>query len=436
MRRQYDGAMAQAQRVVGLWGAAGVGVGSMLGAGVFAVWAPAADAARGGLVIAVLLAAGIALVNALSMAQLAVHYPVAGGAYVYGKREVHPVAGFLAGLGFVVGKTASVAAMGLVIGHYVWPEHDAVVATAAIAVAWALNAGGISRTAKATTGIGLAVVLALAVFVVAAGQQPAANQVGLDAVWVWPLPVLEVGTAAGLVFFAFAGYARLASLSEEVRTPHVTIPRAMAISLAIVLAVYVAVAVALVRKPGVDKVAGSQAPVADLVEGTGVPVAVVSVVAAVAAFGALVALGAGVGRTVMAMARERDLPSPLARQGASGAPWLAEAVVCAVAVALVWLGNLSFAIAMSSFAVLGYYTVANLAAAKARSAGHVGNFVAPRGLPWLGVVLCAAVALCLPLAPVLTVVAASAALVALRWFLTWLRRTRAALHDSKTTQGP
>jgi len=197
-----------------------------------------------------------------------------------------------------------------------------------------------------------------------------------------------------------------------------------------VLVVYVTVAVALVRKPGVDVVATAEAPLAELVSGTGVPVVAVSIVAAVAAFGALVALGAGVGRTVMAMARERDLPAPLARQGASGAPWLAEAVVCAVAVALVWFGNLGFAIAMSSFAVLGYYAVANLAAAKARSAGHVGAFVTPRGLPWVGLALCVGVALCLPVAPVVTVIAASAALIGLRLFLGWLRATRKALRDS------
>src|SRR5690606_14394454 len=127
---QYDDAMTQPKRVVGLWGATGVGVGSMLGAGVFAVWAPAADVAGNALILAVAIAAVIALINALSMAQLAVHYPVAGGAYVYGKREVHPTAGFIAGIGFVVGKSASVAAMGLAIGQYAWPEHDAVVATA------------------------------------------------------------------------------------------------------------------------------------------------------------------------------------------------------------------------------------------------------------------------------------------------------------------
>lgn len=396
----------------------------MLGAGVFAVWAPAADAARNALVVAVLVAAVIALVNALSMAQLAVHHPVAGGAYVYGKREVHPVAGYLAGLGFVVGKTASLAAMGLVVGHYVWPDHDAVVATAAIAVAWVLNAGGVSRTTKATTAIGAVVMLTLAVFVVAAGQAPAAQEWGVHTWWQWPLPWVDVGAAAGLIFFAFAGYARLASLSEEVRTPHRTIPLAMGLSLVLVLAVYVAIAVALVRRPGVDAVAGSQAPLADLVQGTGLPVAVVSITAGVAAFGALVALGAGVGRTAMAMAREGDLPRALARQGKSGAPWLAEAAVCAGAVALVWWGSIGFVIAMSSFALLGYYIVGHLAAARARATGHVGSFVTPRGLPWVGVVLCAAVALSLPLAPVATVVIAAVALVALRGFLGWLRRTR------------
>jgi APA family basic amino acid/polyamine antiporter len=402
----------------------------MLGAGVFAVWAPAADVAGNALILAVAIAAVIALINALSMAQLAVHYPVAGGAYVYGKREVHPTAGFIAGIGFVVGKTASVAAMGLAIGQYAWPEHDAVVATAAIVVAWALNVGGISRTAKATTVIGGAVLLSLLAFMGAGASQPGTVSLSAETLWEWPVPILEIGTAAGLVFFAFAGYARIASLSEEVREPHRTIPRAMAISLALVLAVYAAVGISLVRRPGVDAVAGSAAPLVDLVEGSPVPAIAVTVVAAVAAFGAMVALGAGIGRTIMAMARERDLPTPLARQGSTGAPWLAEAVACAVAIALAWFGNVGFALAMSSFAVLVYYAVANLAAARARAAGHVGAFVSPRGLPWVGLVLCVGVALCLPIAPVVSVIAATLLLLALRWLLGWLRVTRQALPDS------
>src|SRR6187402_738494 len=172
-----DAAARDPARRIGLGGAIGIGVGSMLGAGVFAVWAPASEAAGTYLLVAVAVAAIVATANALSTSWLAARHPVAGGAYAYGTLEVHPAAGYVAGLGFVVGKTASLAAMGLTIGAYVWPGHSAVVATLALAAAWTLNAAGVTRTAGAATIIGAAVVLALAAFVIAGAGQPAAPTV-------------------------------------------------------------------------------------------------------------------------------------------------------------------------------------------------------------------------------------------------------------------
>jgi APA family basic amino acid/polyamine antiporter len=408
-------------RRVGLLGATGIGAGAMLGAGVFTVWGPATDRAGSLLLWAVALAGLVAIINALSTAQLAAFHPVAGGAYSFGRRELHPLVGFIAGIGFVVGKTASVAAIALALGLYVWPAQAPVVATVAIASAWVLNARGVERTAAAATTIAAVVVVALATFMIAS-VSPTADDV-LPAAPTDPAPNLfvyeprswfGVMTAAALIFFAFAGYARIATLGEEVLAPARTIPRAIVLALSVVLALYLTLAATLLAVLGPEQLAASDAPVADLVSGTGIPRAVVTIVAATAAFGSLVALMAGVGRTSMAMARERDLPGVLARQGASGAPWVAEGVSAVVAVALAWLGGLTFAIAMSSFAVLIYYAVANVAAF---AAGRRGNVAGLRVWPvaaLVGAALCVLLAFALPPQAVVAAVVALALAVGAR----------------------
>ena len=185
--------------------------------------------------------------------------------------------------------------------------------------------------------------------------------------------VVAVLVGASAAFFAFAGYARIATLSEEVRDPRRTVPRAIALALVIVFAVYALVAVALARTVGAAHIAAASAhrqpehgasddastPIALLAHVAGVPVAVVNVVAVLAVFGALLAVMAGAGRTLMAMARNRDAPARLATQAASGSPALAEAAIAACAIALAWTNAMSL-IFVSVACVLLYYGVANV----------------------------------------------------------------------------
>lgn len=397
---------------LGVVGATGIGVGSMLGAGVFVVWGPAAAAAGSWLVAAVGLAAVVAAINAITTAHLAARHPVAGGAYTYGRRELGGTWGFVAGSGFVMGKIASVAAMALAIGAYAWPDHSREVAALVIVAAWALNARGVTRTAGVTTAIAAIVVIALLVFAAVSLGSPAAVQAPV-------LPDVSAGgvaEAAALLFFAFAGYARLATLGEEVRDPARTIPRAITAALAGVVALYALIAVVLLRRPGVEGLVAARAPwVAALPDAYGWRFAVAAV-AVLAAGGAMVALTAGIGRTVMAMAREGDLPAGLARTGENGVPALAEAVAAAASIAMVWWGNLSFALAMSSVAVLTYYGVANAAGFAAR--GRPGGFPIPRPVTAVGVALCVTLAASLDVAPTLVALGVAAVAVALRALIT------------------
>ncbi len=314
-------------RRLGLRDAVAIGLAAMIGAGVFAVWAPAAQAAGAWLLAGLAIAAFVAFANAGSTAQLAVRYPEAGGAYRYGRERLGPWPGFLAGWGFVIGKTASCAAMAITAAAYLVPAPwQRPVAVAAVVVLVGVNVLGVTRTARVATVIVLAVVAVLAV-VVAAGivawAGPEAASVGLIATDAaggasalgGAYGVLQ---SAALVFFAFAGYARIATLGEEVRDPSRTIPRAIAIAFGIVVVVYAAVGTAALGALGPERLAASVAPLVDVVGAAGWTWAepVVRAAAGVAALGALLALIAGVGRTGLAMARDGELPAG-ARPGAS-----------------------------------------------------------------------------------------------------------------------
>ncbi|MGY1712774.1 APC family permease [Geodermatophilus sp. SYSU D00758] len=388
-------------RRLGTTDAVVIGLGSMIGAGVFAAFAPAAQAAGAGLLIGLAVAAVVAYCNATASAQLAAQYPASGGTYVYGRERLGEWWGFLAGWGFVVGKTASCAAMALTFAAYVAPAGwHRPVAVAAVLALVAVNYRGVTRTAGLTRVIVGVVLAALAVAVGAALLGGAADAGGLVG---WASPdggVHGLLQSAGLLFFAFAGYARIATMGEEVRDPARTIPRAIPLALGIAAVVYAAVAVAVLAALGPEGVAGTPAPLAEAVDRSGWAWAepVVRVGAAAAALGALLALIAGVGRTGLAMAREADLPRFLAAVHPRFAvPHRAELAVAALVCLLVLTVDLRGAIGFSSFGVLLYYAVANAAAFTQDRAhrrfprplqvlGLAGCLVLVATLPWPSVV--------------------------------------------------
>ncbi|HEX7826454.1 MAG TPA: APC family permease, partial [Mycobacterium sp.] len=228
------------QRRLGTLDAVTIGLGSMVGAGIFVVLGPAAAAAGGGLLVGLAVAAIVAYCNATSSARLAALYPQSGGTYVYGRERLGPFWGYLAGWSFVVGKTASCAAMALTVGIYAWPAYAHAVAVAAVVALTAINVVGVQKSALLTRVIVVVVLAVLAAVVVVglAGDDLDRSRLALGDD-VSPGGVLQ---AAGLLFFAFAGYARIATLGEEVREPARSIPRALRLSLGLALAVYAAVA--------------------------------------------------------------------------------------------------------------------------------------------------------------------------------------------------
>jgi APA family basic amino acid/polyamine antiporter len=405
-------------RRLGTGDAVVIGLGSMIGAGVFAAFAPAARAAGAGLMVALALAAVVAYCNATSSARLAARYPASGGTYVYGRERLGEFWGCLAGWAFVVGKTASCAAMALTVGLYVWPERAHAVAVAAVVALVAVNYAGVRKSAWLTRAI-VAVVLAVLAAVVAACLTSDATDAARPALWPGPAGDVSPGgvlQAAGLLFFAFAGYARIATLGEEVRDPARTIPRAIPLALGITLVVYAAVAVAALSVLGPGGLGRATAPLADAVRAAGVPelAPAVRAGAAVAALGSLLALILGVSRTTLAMARDRHLPHALAAvHPRFGVPHRAELAVGAVVAVVAATADVRGAIGFSSFGVLAYYAVAN---ASAWTLGP-GEGRPPRIVPVLGLAGCVVLAFALPLASVVSgaaVLAAGAAVYGVR----------------------
>ena len=371
-----------------------IGLSSMIGAGVFSAFGPAARAAGSGLLIGLAIAGGVAYCNAVASAQLAAQYPTSGGTYVYGRERLGEWWGFVAGWGFVIGKTASCAAMALTFASYaaggpLWANR--LVAVAAVVALTAANYHGISRTVEAAwVLVGLSI-LALVVVVLAIAMSGHTHG-GIGSSSFGAYGVLQ---SAGLLFFAFAGYARIATLGEEVRKPEETIPRAVPIALGIALALYLAVGVAALVGGGPAALAGSVRPLATAVNAGGAAWAlpVVRIGAAVASLGALLALIAGVARTTLAMARNSDLPRWLASvHPRYSVPDHAELLIGAAVVVLVLTTDLRNAIGFSSFGVLLYYAIANASAYTQPQQRRRW----PRGLNVVGLVGCVILVATLP----------------------------------------
>lgn len=378
-------------RVLGPVRATGLGAGSMLGAGVFVALGPAVGRTGVFVVWAVLLAALVAGLNALASARLASRYPAAGGTYVFARERLGPTWGHLAGWVFVVGKTASCAAMALAVGAHLAPGHATTLAVVAVAVLTAVDLAGARRSADALTVSAVLVVLVVGTAsLLVLGEAPRDDGTG------YAFDLQAVPQAAALLFFAFAGYARLATLGEEVRDPERTIPRAVAVSFAVVTVLYVVAAAAVAHALPPDVADVSDRAVADAVETLGHPAltTAVAVTAVVAAGGALLSLLGGVSRTTLAMSRDRHLPRALAHESSRGVPAAAQVAVALVVVAALPFVDAVEAVAASSGCVLVYYALTNAAAVT------LGGTVL-RVLAVAGLVGCVLLVLSLPLAGVL-----------------------------------
>lgn len=341
-----------------------MGLGSIVGSGLFISVALAATIAGPAVVLAVAIAAVVAVCNGLSSAQLAASHPVSGGTYEYGYRYLSPVLGFSAGWLFLCAKSASAATAALGFAHYALAAIDGddglavPVALALVGVLTVLVAGGLRRSHVTNTIIVAITLVALGVFVaVGLPGVRAGNLAGITAVE--PRALFH---ATALIFVAYTGYGRIATLGEEVREPARTIPRAMIVTLVATLVLYLAVIVVAVGTLGAGGLA-TAAPLEAVAATFTLPEVrhVVAFAAITAMVGVLLNLLLGLSRVVLAMARREDLPPGLAAVHRESPRRATIATGIAIA-GLVLVGDVKATWSFSAFTVLVYYALTNLAA--------------------------------------------------------------------------
>ena len=372
---------------LGLGGAIAIGLASMLGAGVFVVFASAYKISSGLIFWAIGLAALVASLNSAAIFQLARQVDRPGGVYTYSRKYLNDHFSFLSGFAFVFGKIASIAAIALVFQKYVLPGQPFWPSALAIVALTTINILGINRTASAAAiisavTIGFFVVLSVLGFTNPVGQVATALELSPSN----PLQAVLVG--AGVVFFAFAGYARIATLGDEVQEAKRNIPIAIMVSMVIVALLYFALAWVLLDAIG-PALTKTETPVALLFETLTGNYWVTPLIAAIASLGSMLALLAGVSRTAATMAEDNELPKVFEKRNRFGSPWVAEVIIAAGAIALSAVGEIVWVIGFSSFSVLFYYAVGQLSA----STQPKNQRIMPRSLNYLGAALCIILAL-------------------------------------------
>lgn len=390
------------KRELGVFGAVMMGLGSILGTGIFVSLGIAAGVAGPSVVIAIILAAMVAACNALSSAQLAAAHPVSGGTYEYGYRYLRPSLGFTAGWLFLLAKSASAATAALGFSGYVYSMFGAgrpASAWAACAVVLVFTAvvwSGIRRSSRINIAVVAMVLLALLAFAGAGGWAQIS-----DGTWTHWRPFFRGEGLAGsmstlfhasaLMFVAYTGYGRIATLAEEVIDPRRTIPRAIVATLAISAVIYLTVAAAGIGAVGADflfqATEGDAAPLEAAAREFGSPIlaSFIAIGAAAAMLGVLLNLLLGLSRVVLAMGRRGDMPHALARLDRSGTNPRAAVLASGVLIAgLTLIGSVQITWSFSAFTVLLYYAITNASALALPKSERL----VPRWIPMAGLTAC------------------------------------------------
>jgi APA family basic amino acid/polyamine antiporter len=394
--------LGQLKREVGIFGAMMMGLGSIVGTGVFVSIGIAAGVTGPSVIAAIGVAAVVATCNGLSSAQLAANHPVSGGTYEYGYRWLHPSLGFTAGWMFLCAKSASAATAALGFAGYTlnmlgWPPGPGTVtlAVSVVVLMTLLVLTGIRRSNRTNIIIVTVTLLSLGCFIVAGMPLAWQNRgIHLTPFFASPTPTLATRgflEACALMFVAFTGYGRIATLGEEVMQPRTTIPKAIIVTLAVASLLYVAVAFVATSAAGAGFLAaatGKQAAPLEAVArqfGYRYVAPVVAAGAVTAMLGVLLNLILGLSRVALAMGRRRDLPAGLARiHPATSTPHFAVAATGMLIAMLTLIGDVKTTWSFSAFTVLVYYALTNLAALRLSA----NERLYPATISWLGLAAC------------------------------------------------
>jgi len=363
------------QRELGVFGATMMGLGSIVGTGVFVSIAIATGVTGASVVLAVMMGAGVAVFNGLSSAQLAANHPVSGGTYEYGYEYLNPWLGFAAGWMYLLAKSASAATAALGFAGYLLNAVGSNSAAWAVPLAFGVVAvvtglvlSGIRRSNIVNIAI-VSITIGTLAFFVMSGLPSAATNANANFQNFFDGGVTGLLNAAALMFVAYTGYGRIATLGEEVQAPRTTIPRAIIITLVFTMMLYILVAAVAIASTGADFLAntteGAAAPLEIVAATFDVPgsALILAVGAITAMLGVLLNLILGLSRVLLAMGRRADMPPATARLNESGTtPTVAVVVMGTVVAGLTLLGDVNVTWSFSAVAVLLYYSLTNLSA--------------------------------------------------------------------------
>lgn len=392
---------AKLRRQLGVFGATMMGLGSIVGTGVFVSIGIAAGAAGPAVLIAIAIAAGVATCNGLNSAQLAANHPVSGGTYEYGYRYLNPRLGFIAGWMFLLAKSASAATAALGFSGYLLDaldvSQDALVPVALVAVVvmTGIVIGGIRRSNQVNIAIVSLTILTLGFFVIAGLiSNTGSSSESFDPFFAGDTfgeSLRSLLEASALMFVAYTGYGRIATLGEEVREPRRTIPRAIITTLVFTMILYMAVGfvgVQAIGANGLNAAAETTAAPLEVAAATfdlGFAPQVIAIGAITAMLGVLLNLLLGLSRVLLAMGRRLDMPGIVARLNTDETtPYVAVLVIGIFIAGLVLIGNVETTWSFSAFSVLIYYAITNLAALQIEDE----NRLFPRWVAWLGLSAC------------------------------------------------
>lgn len=381
------------QRILGFWDAVAIGIAAMIGAGIFVVSGIGTRAAGSAVILAFVIAGVVALFNALSSAELAAAIPKEGGTYEYARRLLSPKVGFLTGWLFISSKMLESATVALAFASYasLFLQFDPrMFAITAVVILTAINVAGIRSSTNASIIMAIIKVGVLAVFAfLGIGIVKSANYEPFT-----PTGLQGVLAASAIVFFAYTGYARIATLGEEIKEPEKNIPRAILTSLAITAIVYIVVTTVGIGLVGVRQFGESDSPIATAASALGNTVLLASVIfgAGVATLSVLLSDLLSSSRTVFAMARNGDFPKFLSEMRNMN-PVNSIIATSTIVLAFVLTGSLVQVAALTSLTILIYYAVTNISALKLHSEKR--RF--PRPIPVAGLISCIGLAVFVPL---------------------------------------
>lgn len=381
-------------RVLTVKDAVGVGLGAIIGAGIFVVTGVAAGVSGPAFLVSLLLAGIIATFNALSSAQLAAIYPQSGGTYEYGYKLINPTFGFAAGWMFLMSKLAAGSIVAIGFGSYFYQlvpiASPMIISSTAVVLLTFANFYGIKKTSYLNLFIVGLTIFSLLYFVVSGAPEISENNFVPFA----PFGLTGIAEATALLFFAFTGYARIATLAEEVKDPKTTIPKAIIITISGAIILYTLVSVVAVGVIGAESMASSKSPLQNVAQALTTPGInlIINIGASTAMLGVLLSQILGISRMMFAMGRRKDLPVVFEKiHKMNGVPHVGIILTGIIILILCIVGTFEFILASAAFSILLYYSITNIAAfLQPKMERRYGKLV-----PVLGLIGCLAMAISL-----------------------------------------